>query len=166
MDYLSLEPSKGGHTSILVITDHFTRFAQAFPTRNQTARTTAKTLFENFIVHYSFPARLHSDQGRSFESEVIKELREIASVERSRTTPYHPQGNGMTERFNRTLLSMLGTLEDEQKEDWKSYVAPLVHAKLNPLADDIIPRPSIPIRARRPQQERRKPKWMLSDNWR
>ena len=88
----------------------------------------AKTLFENFIVHYGFPARLHSDQGRSFESEVIKELCEIASVERSRTTPYHPQGNGMTERFNRTLLSMLGTLEDEQKEDWKSYVAPLVHA--------------------------------------
>ena len=128
MDYLSLETSKGGYQNILVITDHFTRYAQAFPTRNQTAKTTAKTLFENFVVHYGFPARLHSDQGRNFESQVIKELCDIASVERSRTTPYHPQGNGMTERFNRTLLSMLGTLDDVHKQDWKSYVAPLVHA--------------------------------------
>ena len=128
MDYPSLETSKGGYENILVITDQFTRFAQAFPTRNQTAKTTAKTLFENFILHYGFPARLHSDQGRNFESQVIKELCDIASVERSRTTPYHPMGNGMTERFNRTLLGMLGTLNDEQKQDWKSYVAPLVHA--------------------------------------
>ena len=50
------------------------------------------------------------------------------TLERSRTTPYHPQGNGMTKRFNRTLLSMLGTLDDVHKQDWKSYLAPLVHA--------------------------------------
>ena len=49
-------------------------------------------------------------------------------IEKSRTTPYHASGNGMTERFNRTLISMLGTLDTEQKKDWKQYVAPLVHA--------------------------------------
>ena len=112
----------------MVITDHFTRYAQAFPTRNQLAKTTATVLFENFIVHYGFPARLHSDQGRNFESSVIKELCNLAGVEKSRTTPYDPMGNGMVERFNQTLLNMLGTLEDRQKVDWKSYVAPLVHS--------------------------------------
>ena len=73
IDFLSLERSKGGHENILVITD-FTRYAQAFPTRNQLAKTTAKVLFENFIVHYGFPARFHSDQGRNFESSLIKKL--------------------------------------------------------------------------------------------
>lgn len=128
VDFLSLERSKGGFEHILVITDHFTRYAQAFPARNQLAKTTAKLLFENFIVHYGFPARLHSDQGRNFESKVIKELCSLAGIDKSRTTPYHAMGNGMPERFNHTLLNMLGTLESEQKADWKSFVAPLVHS--------------------------------------
>ena len=128
IDFLTLERSKGGFEKILVITDHFTRYAQAIPTRNELAKTTAKHLFENFISHYGFPARLHSDQGRNFESSVIKELCRLGNVEKSRTTPYHPMGNGMVERFNQTLLNMLGTLENHKKEDWKSYVAPLVHA--------------------------------------
>ena len=62
IDFLSLEASKGGVENILVITDHFTRYAQAFPTRNQTARKTAMMLFDNFIVHYGFLACIHSDQ--------------------------------------------------------------------------------------------------------
>ena len=128
MDFLSLESSKGGFQNILVITDHFTRFALAVPTKNQTARTTAEALFNNFVVHYGFPKRLHSDQGANFESRIIRELCSIAGCEKSRTTPYHPQGNGMTERFNRSLLGMLGTLEPHQKSDWKSYIGPLVHA--------------------------------------
>nr|KAG5686712.1 hypothetical protein BaRGS_020238 [Batillaria attramentaria] len=128
MDYLSLETSSGGYQSILVITDHFTRYAQAIPTRNQTARTTAEALLNHFLVHYGFPKRLHSDQGANFESKVIKELSNIAGIEKSRTSAYHPMGNGMTERFNRTLLGMLGTLEADKKTQWHKYVAPLVHA--------------------------------------
>ena len=99
------------------VTDHFSRYAQAFPTKNQMARTTARVLFDNFIVHYGFPARIHSDQGQNFESNLIKELCSIAGTEKSRTTPYHAMGNGQCERFNQTLLKMLGTLEDYQKSD-------------------------------------------------
>ena len=127
IDFLSLEPCKGGIENILVITDHFTRYAHAIPTKNQTAKTTANVLVD-FFMHYGFPLKLHSDQGRNFESAVIKEVCELVGVQKTRTTPYHPMGNGMCERFNSTLLNMLGTLEDDQKEDWKSFVAPLVHA--------------------------------------
>ena len=128
MDFLKLEPSKGGIENILVVTDHFTKYAQAYATKNQTARTTAKVLFENFIVHYGFPKRLHSDQGRNFESQTIKELCLLAGVDKSRTTPYHPMGNGIAERFNSTLLNMMGTLEPVKKLDWKSHLGSLVHA--------------------------------------
>ena len=128
IDFLSLEPSKGGYENILVITDHFTRYALAIPTRNQLAKTTAQALFDHFIVHYSFPERLHSDRGQNFESRVIQELCKISGLKKSRTTPYHPMGNGMVEKFNSTLLRMLRTLHEEQKSDWKSYIPSLVHA--------------------------------------
>ena len=128
MDYLSLERSKGGYENVLVITDHFTRYALAIPTKNQTAKTTAEAFFNNFVVHYGLPKRIHSDQGANFESNIIKELCRITGMEKSRTTPYHPMGNGTTERFNRTLLSMLGTLQTTQKKDWKAHIAGLVHA--------------------------------------
>ena len=128
LDYLSLERSKEGYDNILVITDHFSRYAQAIPTRNQTAKTTARVLFDNFIVHYGFPARIHSDQGQNFLSKLILEECQIASVEKSRTTPYHPMGNRQVERFNQTLLQMLGTLEEGQKSDWKAHLPTLVHA--------------------------------------
>jgi transposase InsO family protein len=124
MDFLKLEPSKGGIENILVVTDHFTKYSQAYPCKNQTASMTAKLLFENFVSHYGFPASLHLDQGRNFESKVIKSLCDLAGIDKSRTTPYHPMGNGQCERFNRTLLDMLGTLNPDQKRDWKSMFHP------------------------------------------
>ncbi len=64
--------------------------------------------------------KLHSDQGRNFESDVIKELCKIAGVKKSRTTPYHPMGNGDDREIQHTLCNMLGTLPENQKKDWKS----------------------------------------------
>lgn len=128
MDYMTLEPSKGGTSNILVITDHFTKFAMAIPTRNQTAATTANAFYENFILNYGIPTKIHSDQGANFQSELLREVCRLTGIEQSRTSIYHPMGNGQTERFNRTLLAMLGTLEPEQKCDWKKYVTNLVYA--------------------------------------
>ena len=128
MDYLSLEPSKGNIENVLVITDHFTRYALAYPSKTQTAHATARILWDNFICHYGFPEKFISDQGRNFESDLIKELCKIAGVKKVHTTPYHPQGNGQCERFNSTLCNMLGTLSDEEKSDWKSHLGCMTHA--------------------------------------
>ena len=128
IDFLTLESSKGGFQNVLVVTDHFTKYAQAFPTKNQTAKTTADVLFHKFITHYGIPQKIHSDQGAQFEGSLIKELCTIMNIKKSRTTPYHPMGNGLCEKFNRTLLQMLGTLDIDKKADWKSHIGPLVHA--------------------------------------
>ena len=128
MDYLKIEPSKGNVENVLIITDHFTRYAQAFPSKSQTALATAKLLWNNFILHYGFPEKIITDQGRNFESELIENLCQVAGVKKLHTSPYHPQNNGQCEHFNSTLLNMLGTLTPEQKKDWKNHVSAMVHA--------------------------------------
>ena len=128
MDYLSLEPSKVNIENVLVITDHFTRYALAYPSKTQTAQATARILWDNFICHYGFPEKFISDQGRNFESDLIKELCKIAGVKKVLTTPYHLQGNGQCERFNSPLCNMLGTLSEEEKSDWKSHLGCMTHA--------------------------------------
>lgn len=110
------------------MTDHFTRYAQAYPTRDQKAPTVARVLVEKFFVNYGLPAWIHSDQGRDFEGRLIKEMLRVLGIQKSRTTPYHPQGDPQPERFNRTLLSMLGTLDPGKKQRWSQQIATLVHA--------------------------------------
>ena len=154
LDYLTLEQSKGGIGNILVITDHFTKYAMAIPTRNETAKTTADAFYNNFILYYGIPTKLHSDQGANFESDIIKELCNIMGMTKTRTSVYHAMGNGCTERYNRTLLNMLGTLEQSKKADWKRYVPSLVYAynctrhestKVSPFKLMFGRRPKLPI---------------------
>ena len=94
LDYLQIEPSKGNIENVLIVTDHFTRYAQPYPSKTQTALATAKLLWNNFIVHYGFPTKIISDQGHNFESELIANLCEVAGVQKLRTSPYHPQTKG------------------------------------------------------------------------
>ena len=114
MDYLTIEAMEGGKDiHILVITDHFTRYAQAIVTSLQTAKCTAQNLWDKFIVHYGLPEKILTDQGHNFESDLLKALCEIAQVKKMRTLGYHPQTNGQCKRFNATLISMLGTLPEK-----------------------------------------------------
>lgn len=114
-DVLKVDLCKGGIGNILLITNNCTKFAVAVPTANQTPKTTADVLLNHFIYKYGIPARLLSDQKPNFESEVTEELCEVLNIEHVRTTVYHPQCNGVSESFNRSLLAMLGTLEPEKK---------------------------------------------------
>ena len=128
IDFTTLEKSDKGIENILVITDVFTKFSQAIPTRNQTAKCIATVLKNTWFDRFGLPRRIHSDQGRNFESAIIRELCEEHSIDKSRTTPYHPQGNGMVERFNRTLHNLLRTLSEEEKKAWPDHIATLLYA--------------------------------------
>ena len=126
IDFLKLDKGQGGYEDVLVITDAFTKFAQAIPCKNQTAIITARALIDGWIVHYGAPLRIHSDQGRNFESSLVRELCKLYGIEKTHTTPYYPQGNGQTERFNRTLCSMIRSLEPDRRRKWPGLIHQLV----------------------------------------
>ena len=119
---------KGLDENVLVVTDHFTRYAQVYVSRTQTTEMTAKTLWDKFIVHYGLPEKILMDQGQNFESQLVADLCELMGTQKIWTSPYHPQTNGQCERFNCTLINMLGTLPKEKKSEWKNDIGTLVHA--------------------------------------
>ena len=83
MDYLTIEATEGGKDiHILVITDHFTRYAQAIVTSSQTAKCTVQNLWDKFIVHYGLPEKILTGQGHNFKSDLLKALCEIAQVKK------------------------------------------------------------------------------------
>ena len=127
LNYLCLEPGKGLEENVLVVTDHFTRYAQAYVTRAQTAQTTAKTPWDKFIVNYGLPEKILSDQVQNFESQLVADLYMLMGMQKIWTSPYHPQTNGQYEMFNSTLISMLGMLSPEKKSGWKNHIGISVH---------------------------------------
>lgn len=126
VDFTVLEPTHSGIDSVLVMTDVFSKYTLAVPTRDQRAETVAQVLVTEWFYRFGVPGRVHSDQGRNFESLLIRQLCNLYGVEKSRTTPYHPAGNGQCERFNRTLHNLLRTLPVSRKRDWVACLPQVV----------------------------------------
>lgn len=120
IDFTVLEPNRNGLEKFLVMTDVFSKYTLTIPTRDQRATTVAQVLVVEWFSKFGVPARIHSDQGRIFESLLIQQLCGIYGIQKSRTTPHHPAGNGQCERFNRTLHNLLRTLPVSRKRDWAS----------------------------------------------
>ena len=98
----------------------------AIPTKDQSALSVVKALITSWISHYGVPHRLHSDQGKCFEAEVIHGLCSHYDIDNSRTTHYNPAVNGVCERFNHTLHNLLRVLSAEKKRRRPGFLPELV----------------------------------------
>ena len=111
-----LPTTKAGYKYILVICDHFTKWVELFPLKTMEAGEVALQL-RAYICRHGIPESILSDQGTNFQSELMSEVFELLDVYRCRTSPYHPQSDGITERANRTFKGMLKSYIDLGDQD-------------------------------------------------
>ena len=99
--------AKTSKENVLVMTDAFSKFSVTVVTPNQKALTVAKALVEKWFYVYGIPSRIHSDQGKSFDNEVIRSFCKLYGTQQSLMCPYNPRGNAQCERFNRMMFRLL-----------------------------------------------------------
>lgn len=114
--------STSGNKYVLVVIDYFSKWPEVYPIPNQEATTVANAFVNNWVTRFGVPMELHSDQGRNFESTTFKEVCDSFGIRKTRTTPLHPQSDGMVERFNRTLEEYLKKVVDKNQKDWDEQI--------------------------------------------
>ena len=123
MDFLGPLPATNqGNKHLLVISDVFTKFVMAIPLRDQKAVSVVNALTTHFFATHGIPEKMLSDQGPSFRANETAELFRLLHVRKIWTSPYHPQIDGMVERWNRMMCKMLGTLINKRQTDWDKFV--------------------------------------------
>ena len=129
MDFVGpLTQTPRGNKYIIVAMDHFTKWPEAKPVPNATADQVALFLYEDIVSRHGCPVKILTDQGTHFRNNMIKLLMEKFKIRQKFSAPYHPQTNGMVERFNRTLCESLAKLSNDHKDDWDLYIAPTLFA--------------------------------------
>ena len=117
-----------GNRYVLVVTDLFSKWTEAFPLKCTDSETLAKVLTDEVIFRYGIPSSLHSDQGANLTSNLISSLCQNLGIAQTRTSAYHPQGNAQVERFNRTLEAMLAKTINDNQKDWDQHIPKLMFA--------------------------------------
>ncbi len=123
-----LPETDAGNKYLLLAVDYFSKWPEAFPLPNQEAQTVAEVLVHEMICRFGVPLQIHSDQGRNFESTVFSEMCRLLGIKKTRTTPLHPQGDGVVERLNRTLEAQLSKFVDDHQRDWDRLVPLMIMA--------------------------------------
>jgi hypothetical protein len=114
--------SDRGNRYLLVAMDYFTKWPEVYAIPNQEASTVADALVSNFFCRFGVPMELHSDQGRNFESRLLREVLERLGVRKTRTTPLHPQSDGMVERYVKTVTEHLRKVVSSHQRDWDERI--------------------------------------------
>lgn len=114
-----------GNRYIVVIADYFSKWVEAFAIPDQTAETIARVLVEEVVCRFGVPLQIHSDQGSNFESRLYQDMLRMLGIDKTRTTPLHPISDGLVERYNRTLLTMLTMYAEDEQKTWDQHL-PLV----------------------------------------
>ena len=117
-----LPMTEKGKRYILVVSDYYSKWTESFPMKNMEAETVAKIIVEQVLTRFGVPYAIHSDQGTQFESRLFSEVCKLFGIKKTRTTPYHPKSDGMVERFNKTLATMLSAYVDEHHKDWDVHL--------------------------------------------
>ena len=129
MDILDVcDPTPDGYRYILVIADYFSKWTEAFPIKDKCADTVADILMDKIILCFGMPLVIHSDQGREFENGLMKSLCSLLGCVKTHTAPYHPESDGMVERFNRTCLMMLSMFVNDRRDNWHELLPFVMHA--------------------------------------
>lgn len=116
-----LSRSRSGHKYILVICDYATRYSKAIPLRSIDAEQIAEELIKVFS-RVGIPKEILTDQGSNFTSQLLAELYRFLHIHPIRTTPYHPQTDGLVERFNKTLKALLQKATADVGKDWEKLI--------------------------------------------